>query len=80
MGSNLVPARGNAYFRGDVTAIAHFHDPVSRGFEIRPDPAVFAGFESCRQENWADDFRPFANLMPDGVQKLAFPFEMGCSG
>ena len=80
MGSNLVPARGNADLRGDVTAIAYFHDAVSRGFEIRPDPAVSAGFESCRQENWANDFRPFANLMPDGVQKLAFPFELGCSG
>ena len=56
------------------------NDAVCRGFEIRSDPTVFPCVESCRQENWTNDFRPFANLMPDGVQKLAFPFEMGCSG
>ena len=64
-------ADGSIGFKAFVT-----NDTVSRGFEIRANPAVFAGFEGCRQKNWTNDFCPFANLVPDGVQKLAFPFEM----
>ena len=52
------------------------NDAVCRGFEIRSDPTVFPCVESCRQENRANDFRHFANLVSDGVRKLAFPFEM----
>ncbi len=72
MGANFMPAGCQRHLGSDVAAIADFDDAVPRGFEMRPDPAILAGLEGRGQKDGSHDFRTLADVVADGIQKLAF--------